>query len=66
MNHERGLVMVIHAVLFGIIAFVFMRFSLKQSVAVSEDRSIALSALVLIYMLLFGHSFPSEINKNLL
>ena len=66
MNHERGLVMVIHSVIFAIVAFIFMRFALKLSQSKSEDRSIALGAIVLLYMLLFGHELPNRINKNLL
>jgi|UniRef100_A0A6C0BZ84 hypothetical protein len=66
MNHERGLIMVIHSIIFAIVAFIFMRFSLKLSQPKSEDRSIALGAVVLLYMLLFGHQLPNRINKNLL
>tara|TARA_Y100000766_G_C18723230_1_gene515018 strand:+ start:197 stop:397 length:201 start_codon:yes stop_codon:yes gene_type:complete len=66
MNHERGLNMIIHASLFAIVCFIFMRFSLNLSQSKSEDRSIALGALVLLYMLLFGHRLPTRINQNLL
>lgn len=66
MAYERGLSMVIHAVIFAIVCYVFMRFALKLSQSKSEDRSIALGALVLLYMLLFGHNMPIRINQNLL
>ena len=66
MNPERGINMVIHAIIFSIVCFVFMRFSLNLSQAKSEDRSIALGALLLLYMLLFGHKLPTRINQNLL
>lgn len=66
MNHESGLNMLLHSAIFAFIAFIFMRFSLKLSQNKSEDRSIALGALVLLYMILFGHQLPTRINKNLL
>jgi hypothetical protein len=66
MNHERGINMLMHASIFAIVCFIFMRFSLKLSQPKSEDRSICLGALVLLYMLLFGHGVPNRINKNLL
>jgi hypothetical protein len=42
-----------------------MVFGLKQKPVVAENRSILLAALVLIYMILFGHGLPKSINKNL-
>jgi len=66
MKHERGINMVLHSLILGVIAFIFMRFALKLSEAKSEDRSIALGALALLYMILFGHDIPNQINKNLL
>jgi hypothetical protein len=43
-----------------------MRFALGQSVAVAEDRSVLLGAVVLVYMVLFGHRLPGAINRNIL
>jgi hypothetical protein len=42
-----------------------MRFALGQSVAVAEDRSVLLGAIVLIYMVLFGHGLPGTVNRNI-
>ena len=63
---ERGLVMLLHSVILGLLFFVLMRFALGQSVAVAEDRSVLLGAVVLIYMVLFGHRLPGAINRNLM
>ena len=61
---ERGLVMLVHSVIIGLIIFLIMRFILGQSVSVAEDRSVLLGAVVLIYMVLFGHRLPGTINRN--
>jgi TRAP-type C4-dicarboxylate transport system permease small subunit len=63
---ERGIVMLLHSVIIGLILFVLMRFALGQSLAVAEDRSVLLGAVVLVYMVLFGHRLPGAINRNIL
>ena len=64
---ENGRFMILHATLIGILLFGVMKFGLGQSTAVAEDRSILLACLVLIYMILFGHSMPNfgKINTNI-
>ena len=62
---ERGLMMLFHALIIGFILYVFMVYILKQSSAVAEDRSILITAIVLIYMILFGHRLPMSINRNI-
>ena len=57
--------MFLHAIIIGIFLFLFMVFVLGQKKVVAENRSILISAFILIYMILFGHSFPTSINKNL-
>jgi len=57
--------MVLHCVIIGILLFIFMFFILKQKQSVAENRSILLAALILVYMILFGHSLPTSINKDL-
>jgi hypothetical protein len=42
-----------------------MFFMLGQRQIVAENRSILLAALILVYMILFGHGLPTSINKNL-
>ena len=58
--------MLFHSVIIGIILYVIMRFGLKQENMVAEDRSILLAAIVLIYMILFGHGLPVSINRNII
>ena len=63
---ERGLLMVLHALVIGVAGYICMVFVLKQKSAMAEDRSILLAAIVLIYMILFGHELPGTINKNII
>ena len=50
---ESGLMMLLHSAILGVILYVVMIFGLKQKQAVAENRSILISAVVLIYMVLF-------------
>ena len=63
---ERGLVMTFHAIVIALILYVLMIFILKQPSQVAEDRSILLGAVILIYMILFGHGLPNSMNKNIM
>ena len=54
-----------HSILFGLLLYLFMVFILKQSYDVAQDRSMLLAALALAYMILFGHSLPNRVNKNI-
>jgi hypothetical protein len=42
-----------------------MIFILGQNPVVAENRSILLAALILMYMILFGHGLPTSRNKKL-
>ncbi len=55
---ERGLMMLLHAVIIGLILYLIMLFGLKHTQSVAENRSILMGAIVLIYMILFGHGLP--------
>jgi len=55
--------MLLHSVIIGIILYVFMKFVLGQQNNVAENRSILIAAVVLIYMILFGHGLPTKLNK---
>jgi len=57
--------MLLHSVIIGIFLYLFMVFLLGQNPNVAENRSILLAALILAYMILFGHGLPTSINKNL-
>ena len=62
---ENGSVMLLHSVIIGLVLYVVMTFVLGQKQIVAENRSILIAALVLVYMILFGHGLPTSINKNL-
>ena len=63
---ERGLMMFIHSIMIALLAYVVMVFGLKQNVMIAEDRSVLLGALILAYMILFGHGLPGKMNKNIM
>ena len=60
---ERGLMMLLHSVMIGIVLYVIMIFGLGQQQSVAENRSILIASVVLIYMILFGHGLPVQLNK---
>jgi len=62
---ERGLIMLLHSILIGVFIYIFMIY-LGQNQTIAENRSILLSALILIYRIVFGHGLPGSINKDLL
>lgn len=62
---ENGRTMLLHSVIIGIVLYLLMIFILGQKQIVAENRSILIAALILAYMILFGHGLPSSINKNL-
>jgi len=65
MAYERGFMMLAHAAIIGAVIYMVMRFVLNQSALVAEDRSIVIAAFVLIYMVMFGHGMPNQLNRNL-
>lgn len=62
---ERGTTMLLHSIIIGFLLYILMIFILGQNQLVAENRSILISAFVLIYMILFGHGLPDKINKDL-
>jgi ACR3 family arsenite efflux pump ArsB len=62
---EHGRMMLLHSAIIGILLYLFMIFILGQKQVVAENRSILLAALILVYMILFGHGLPTSINKQL-
>ncbi len=62
---ERGLMMLLHSVIIGVLLYLVMIYLLKQPQVVAENRSILIGAVVLIYMVVFGHGLPNRINRNL-
>ena len=63
---ESGFSMVIHSAIIAAILYVIMIFIFKQSSSKAQDRSILIGAIILIYMILFGHGMPGRINENIL
>jgi hypothetical protein len=64
MVQERGLEMVAHAVVIGIILYFIMTVVLKQPQRVAEDRSVAIAGVVLVYMVVFGHGLPNNVSPS--
>jgi hypothetical protein len=62
---ESGATMLFHSIVIGIVLYISMIFVLGQRQIVAENRSILISAFALIYMILFGHGLPTQINKDL-
>lgn len=60
---ERGLAMVLHSVIIGVLLYIFMKGVLEQESRVAENRSILIAAVALIYMILFGHGLPTKLNR---
>jgi high-affinity Fe2+/Pb2+ permease len=63
---ERGLLMLLHSAIIGVVLYAIMVQLLGQKSEMAEDRSILIAAVVLIYMIVFGHSLPGTINKNIM
>jgi hypothetical protein len=55
--------MLVHSLVIGFILYIIMVFVLGQEKNVAENRSILISCVVLIYMILFGHGMPVKLNK---
>lgn len=57
--------MILHAIIIGVISYLIMYFALGQNYTVAMNRTIILTCIVLIYMVLFGHGLPKKINPGL-
>ena len=62
---ENGRMMLLHSLVIGFLLYLFMIFILGQNKLVAENRSVLLAALILVYMILFGHGLPTSLNPNL-
>jgi hypothetical protein len=62
---ESGLTMLLHSVFLGLFIYFFMIYVLGQRQVVAENRSLLISALILMYMIIFGHGLPTTVNKDL-
>lgn len=62
---ERGLTMLLHSAVISVLLYVLMVFVLKQRPVVAENRSLLIGALILIYMIVFGHGLPNKLNQQI-
>jgi uncharacterized membrane-anchored protein len=62
---ERGLMMILHSLIIGVVLYMLMVFVFNQNPKMAEYRSILVASVVLIYMILFGHGLPTKLNKDL-
>ena len=62
---ERGVVMLGHSILIGIIIYVVLVFMVKTEKDVAENRSVLIAGLVMAYMVAFGHGAPGKLNEKL-
>ena len=57
--------MLLHSAIIGVVLYLLMLYVLRQPSMIAENRSILIGAVVLIYMILFGHGLPTRMNKNI-
>lgn len=57
--------MVLHSALIALVFYILMVYAFKQNYMIAETRSVFLGGIVLLYMLMYGHSLPGKINKML-
>lgn len=65
MAKESGMMMLLHAIMFGIVFYLLMVDIFNVNHVIAENRSLLVAGLVLVYMILFGHGLPTKINPNL-
>lgn len=63
---ETPVTMLIHALLIAVILYLVMVYGLHQADAIAQARSMMIGAVVLIYMLMFGHGFPMSMRHSML
>jgi len=62
---EGGLTMLWHSFIITTILYLLMVYVLSMSTSRSMNRSLLIGACSLIYMILFGHRLPININTNI-
>ena len=50
--------MLLHSAIISSVIYLVMVYAVGQSKSVSESRSLLIGAILLIYMLMFGHALP--------
>jgi hypothetical protein len=61
---EGGLTMLVHSIIITLVLYLIMKYILKQNCSKAIDRSLVIGAIILIYMILFGHGLPTNVNSN--
>ena len=57
---------ILHSVILGVVLYLGMVYGLGQSQEMACSRSTVLAAVALIYMVMYGHSFPpGKLNPSL-
>lgn len=59
MKQERGIVMLMHAGVMGLVAYLVIMYGLKKTASVAENQSLVFASVALIYMIMVGHKLPS-------
>jgi hypothetical protein len=62
---ERGVVMLGHSLIIGIIIYAVLVFMMKTQKDVAENRSVFIAGLAMAYMVAFGHDAPGKLNDKL-
>lgn len=62
---ESPFMMIIHSVVISSILYFIMVYVLNQSPMKAQSRSVLIGAIVLAYMILFGHGLPTKMNKHI-
>lgn len=62
---ERGIEMLAHALIIGVIIYVFLVFVIKTDRKIAENRSVLITGLIMTYMVAFGHGPPGRLNEDL-
>ena len=60
---ENGLQMLMHSAVITVIIYLALVHLAKQSRGVAGNRALLIGAMVLIYMILFGHGLPKGMPK---
>ena len=65
MGQERGFMHLLHSAVIGVILYLVLVYGLKWGAGKSENMSVFVGGLALVYMVMFGHGLPTKINSNL-
>jgi len=66
MDNNSSVTMVLHSIVITAVLFVIMTTVFNQKSEIALNRSILVGAVILIYMVLFGHGLPTRLNKNII